>query len=154
MPEGDKRNTVGNQPKSPYFERSARFLALYRDFRILRRLQSTEKYAEPTPGENLFTAIVLDVEATGLEVNASEVIELAMVKTIYSRSGKVISVVAEFDELQQPTSPIPNDVVALTGMTNELVFRIRSRNTYRWPFDKIELLASFDIVSLDFAASR
>ena len=59
------------------------------DFRILRRLVPRDVF-EPVPGsESIKIGVVFDVETTGLDPKAHEVIELGMVKFAYCVDGRV-----------------------------------------------------------------
>lgn len=58
---------------------------------------------------------VIDIEATNLDLGASEPIEIAGVRV---REGRVV---AEFVELVKPTGSIPVSAIAVHGITNEAV---------------------------------
>ena len=65
--------------------------------------------------------IVLDTETTGLDHKSDEVIELAMVEFTYDEHG-ILALGNVYDEFNEPKKgPIPDEVVALTGITNEMV---------------------------------
>ena len=55
--------------------------------------------------------LILDTETTGLDSQA-EIIEIAMI----NESGNVV-----FESLVKPTKPIPEDAIAIHGITNEQV---------------------------------
>ena len=73
------------------------------------------------PIASTLVGVVLDTETTGLVLDRAEVIELAMLKFAYTPDGEVLRVIGKFDELRQPTRPIPPEIAALTGITNEMV---------------------------------
>lgn len=89
-------------------------------FRVLRRL--TPFVAKPPP-PNLKTRLGLfvDVETTGLDPTRDEIIELAMVPFTYGGDGEIYSVGEAFDQLRQPTRPVPPEVTAITGIDDALV---------------------------------
>ena len=102
------------------FENAAKLLEASDDYRVLRRLKPhvpVEGFAE---GE-LLTALFVDVETTGLDQRQHEIIELAMVPFRYSLDGKIVRVLQPYSQLQQPRSPIPAEIVALTGITDDMV---------------------------------
>lgn len=89
-------------------------------YRVLRRLVPQASCADaPQPNERI--GVVLDVETLGLDPLKDEVIELGMVKFAYSDTDEVTRILGEFNGLQQPSVPIPSDITALTGITDEMV---------------------------------
>lgn len=90
------------------------------DFRVLRRLMPRPPY-KPLAGQDVRTAILLDTETTGLDHAKDEIIELGMVKFDYSADGRIIGVRDTFSAFNQPTVPIPPEVTAITGITDEVV---------------------------------
>ena len=101
-------------------EAMARQLELSNEYRVLRRLRRQERYSQ-TACEHPLRAIVIDAETTALDVRSAEVIELAMRKFEYSPDGDILRIVGDFDQLQQPTTPITAEVKRLTGITDEMV---------------------------------
>lgn len=89
-------------------------------YRILRRLAPLPKR---TPPEGLQTRLGLfvDVETTGLDPARDEIIELAMVPFTYGLDGEVYDVGEPFQQLRQPSRPIPAEVTAITGIDDAMV---------------------------------
>lgn len=98
----------------------AESLAQSGDYRILRRLVPRREFAQPD-GQAVRSGILLDVETTGLDPVRDEVIELAMVKFDYRPDGAIVRVSDAFTAFQEPSKPIPPEIVALTGITDETV---------------------------------
>jgi DNA polymerase III subunit epsilon len=98
----------------------AEMLSKSTDYRVLRRLVPRTILA-PIVGQNTKTAILLDVETTGLDQQKDEVIELGMVKFDYLPDGRIVGIRDIFSSFNEPLEPIPPDVIALTGITNEMV---------------------------------
>lgn len=90
------------------------------DFKVLRRLQPRDVFSQSHCQEPL-VGVALDTETTGLDLDKAEVIELAMLKFLYTPNGEVLRVIGKFDELHQPAHPIPPEITALTGITDEMV---------------------------------
>ena len=90
------------------------------DYRVLRRLVPRTIFT-PSVGESTKTGILLDTETTGLDPRKDEVIELGMVKFDYLPDGRVVGVRDVFSSFNEPSVPIPTEVTALTGITNEMV---------------------------------
>jgi DNA polymerase-3 subunit epsilon len=91
------------------------------EYRIVRKLQPVEQYAEPD-GEPTQLGLVLDTETTGLDAQADDVIELGMVLFEYApATGRVYRVVDTFDELTDPGRHIPAEITAMTHITDDMV---------------------------------
>jgi DNA polymerase-3 subunit epsilon len=75
----------------------------------------------PLVGRETKVGILLDTETTGLVHTRDEVIELGMVKFDYTPDGKIVDVRDTFSAFNEPSTPIPPDVTALTGITDEMV---------------------------------
>jgi DNA polymerase III subunit epsilon len=97
----------------------ARALALSGDYRVLRRL--VPRAVAPSVGGETKTCVILDVETTGLDAGRDEVIELGMVKFDYRLDGRVAGLRDVFSSFNEPSCPIPADVTALTGITDDMV---------------------------------
>lgn len=98
----------------------ARTLDQSPDYRVLRRLQYRNEF-RPANGAPTKTAILLDVETTGLDTVSDEIVELGMVKFTYLPTGDVCSVIDTFSSLNEPTRPIPPDVIRLHHITDDMV---------------------------------
>jgi DNA polymerase III subunit epsilon len=90
------------------------------DYRVLRRLVPRTTSA-PADKQDTKIGILLDTETTGLDHRKDELIELGMVKFDYSADGRIVGVRDTFSAFNEPSAPIPPDVTALTGITDEMV---------------------------------
>ncbi|WP_338827997.1 3'-5' exonuclease [Bradyrhizobium sp. 27S5] len=90
------------------------------DYRVLRRLVPRSEFT-PSDGQSTRTAILLDVETTGLDPVRDEIIELGMVKFSYLADGRIGQVIDTFSCFNQPSMAIPAEITALTGITDEMV---------------------------------
>ena len=61
------------------------------------------------------------METTGLDQRKDEVVELGMVKFDYLPDGRIAGLRDVFSSFNEPSEPIPPEVTALTGITNEMV---------------------------------
>ena len=101
-------------------ERSAAELEASGEYRVLRRLRM--RMPTRLPGDMpTRRAVVVDVETTGLDSTADEILELAMLAFDYSIDGAFVSVADSFDQLRDPGRLVPPDVTALTGITDDMV---------------------------------
>jgi len=89
-------------------------------YRILRKLEPRASTAPPV-GMKLRKGLFVDVETTGLDPARCEIIELAMVPFTYGLDGRIFAVGEAFSQLRQPSHPIPPEVTAITGLTDEMV---------------------------------
>jgi DNA polymerase-3 subunit epsilon len=89
-------------------------------YRVLRRLDP-RPFIEPHDGSETRLGLFLDVETTGLDPTHDEIIELAMVPFTYSLDGRVFEIHEAFQKLRDPGRPIPPEITAITGITDEMV---------------------------------
>lgn len=90
------------------------------DYRVLRRLVPRESLS-PIGGEPTKIGILLDTETTGLDPARDEIIELGMLKFGYTVDGRIVSVVGTFSAFNEPSAPIPTEITAITGITDQMV---------------------------------
>jgi DNA polymerase III subunit epsilon len=90
------------------------------DYRVLRRLKPRLPLTPPFD-QDTKTGILLDTETTGLDTQNDEVIELGMIKFDYHVDGRVVGIRDTFSSFNEPSVPIPLEVTALTGITDEIV---------------------------------
>ena len=90
-------------------------------YRVLRRFARRERY-EADPGAATRTAVFVDVETTGRDTERDAIIELAVVPFEYDPGdGRIFAVGPAVEFLEDPGRPIPEEVVAMTGITDEMV---------------------------------
>lgn len=99
----------------------ARQLEASPDFRVLRRFVPPGRYHAPS-GVPTATALVVDVETTGLDPGKDRIIEFCGVPFEYERdTGRILEVGPASTWLDDPGRPIPREVTRLTGITDEMV---------------------------------
>jgi DNA polymerase-3 subunit epsilon len=89
-------------------------------YRVLRRLDLARRL-ELNDGTPVRRGIFLDIESTGLDPSSSEPIELAMVPFDYTNDGRVFAVHTALHQFNEPSEPIPPEITAITGLTDEQV---------------------------------
>ena len=63
----------------------------------------------------------LDIESTGLDTSRSEPLEIAILPFDFTSDGAVIAVHPALHQLNEPSEPIPSEITAITGLTDEIV---------------------------------
>lgn len=106
--------------ESQSLERMAALLEASGNYRVLRRLEPRENYHAPD-GTQTRRGVFLDVETTGLDPAADEIVELAMVPFDFASDGRIFTVYEPFTHFRDPGRPIPTVVTALTGITDAMV---------------------------------
>src|SRR5262245_11400184 len=91
------------------------------DYKVLRRLKPRDIFNVADQDQDLRVGVLIDLETTGLDVNADEVIEIGMVKFTYLPQGQVVQVVDTFVSLNEPIKEISAEISDLTGITPEMV---------------------------------
>jgi DNA polymerase III subunit epsilon len=89
-------------------------------YRVLRRLAPRASIAPPA-GLATRQGLCVDTETTGLDPARDEIIELAMVPFTYGLDGQVYAVGEPFQQLREPSKPIPPEVTAITGIDDAMV---------------------------------
>jgi DNA polymerase-3 subunit epsilon len=87
------------------------------DFRVLRRLPSPPR-SDDVLDDDRFVGVVVDVETTGLDHDIDEVIELGMLKFVFDRQGRIGAEFTVFQAFNEPSTPIPTEITALTGISD------------------------------------
>lgn len=90
------------------------------DFRVLRRLKPRDHIFAPY-GSLTKTALLVDVETTGLNPFRDEIIELAMILFRYGPERKIFEILSPFQSLQQPKSRISDEITKITSIDTSMV---------------------------------
>jgi DNA polymerase III subunit epsilon len=88
------------------------------DYRILRRVPSVPRHAEPPTGIELRRGLIVDVETTGLDPVRDTIIELAILPFDFSSEGRLYAVHEGYAGFEDPGRPVPELVTRLTGITD------------------------------------
>jgi len=91
------------------------------DYRVLRRFVPPTRYHDGD-GSSTATALVVDVETTGLDPVRERIIEFCGVPFEYERdSGRILTVGPAVSFLEDPGRPISEEITRLTGITDAMV---------------------------------
>lgn len=102
-------------------ERMAEALRVSGRFQVLKRIERRACYNSPG-GVSLRSALYVDVETTGLNAERDAIIQYSGVIFEYSpETGKVYNLGESTMFFEDPGRPIPPEVTAKTGITNEMV---------------------------------
>lgn len=100
---------------------AAQLLAAHPDYKLVRRIMPRTAFAQ-NDGRVLSRGVVVDTETTGINPDKEAIIELGMVLFEFDpETGNAYSVIASFDQLEDPGFPIPPDSTAVHGITDEMV---------------------------------
>jgi DNA polymerase-3 subunit epsilon len=111
----------GAAPVSDPIEELAAQVDASPDYRVLRRFVPPGRYHRGD-GSPTATAVVVDVETTGLDPGSDQIIEFCGVPFEFEKdSGRVLGVGEAVAFLEDPGRPIPAEVQRLTGITDALV---------------------------------
>jgi len=102
-------------------EELASRLEQHADFRVLRRLDTSQRHPVLT-GSGISRGLVLDTETTGIDPTADKLIELGLLLFEYSReSCQIGRVLGSYNGLEDPGVPIPAQATAIHHITDEMV---------------------------------
>jgi DNA polymerase III subunit epsilon len=97
-------------------------LEAHPDYKVLRRLRPCLSYGQPPQGAQIERVAILDTETTGLSVDVDRIIELALVVVdVDVSTGLPVGPVTVFDGLEDPGRALAPEIVALTGITDEML---------------------------------
>ena len=112
-------------PAAMNLEQATTLLEAHADYRVLRRLSiaDAQVFAENATGEPCGRLAVVDTETTGLKPDLGDrIIDLAIATCEYGlESGRLYRVVDRYESLEDPETPIPPEIVRLTGITDAMV---------------------------------
>ncbi len=102
-------------------EAMAQALGVHPDYKILRRLVPRDDWGAVPAGETR-RVIVLDTEATGLDVRRERIIELAMLSVLVdTTTGLPVGPVSTYESFEDPGQPIPAAITEITGIDDSMV---------------------------------
>lgn len=93
-------------------------LQAHPDYLVLRRLPE-EPRSDGAVGKAVRFGLYVDVETTGMDASRDAIIELAMVLFGYDAAGRITGTYGRFDQLEDPGRPIPPEITALTGISDD-----------------------------------
>ena len=90
------------------------------DYRILRRIPEVDRYAADD-GAPKRLGLIFDIEKTGLDPGRDKIIEFALLPFEFSSDGVIYGVQDGYAGFEDPGRPLPEEVIRLTGITDDKV---------------------------------
>lgn len=92
------------------------------NYRVIRPLTIRSQFCDAQPPEKLITVAILDTESTGTNPGKDKIIELGIVFVeVCPQTGQAFRVINEFNELEDPGMPIPEESTRVHHITDEMV---------------------------------
>lgn len=101
----------------PIDESQIRNIEAHPDFRVLKRVPET--YTGKQASGRAFIATIIDLETMGMNAKEDEIIELGLLSFSFSNEDGILSVLDSYNELNEPSKPIPEEITKITGITND-----------------------------------
>src|SRR5690554_1076902 len=101
-----------------------RLISASPDYRLLRRVPEPGQWKLERGSGETRPAILVDTETTGLDQDADEMIELALLPFEYERdTGRIVSVdeANALSGFREPSKLIPQEATQVHGVTNDMV---------------------------------
>lgn len=87
------------------------------DFQVLTRIKMSLPDRETN--QKTFNATIVDLETMGTDANAHEIIEIGLLSFNFSNEDGILSIQKEYNELNDPGKPIPEEISKITGITDD-----------------------------------
>ena len=92
------------------------------EYKVIRKYEKPDYYHDDDGSEEKFIGIFLDIETTGLSHEINEIIEIALVPFEFSKDGRIFKIHDSYSCLEDPGVPLTEKIIALTGLTDEILF--------------------------------
>ena len=89
-------------------------------YKVVCRYEKPDYYHQDDGSEKL-KGVFLDVETTGLSHEIDKIIEIALVPFEFSKDGRIFKIHDSYSCLEDPKVPLTEKIVALTGLTDEML---------------------------------
>lgn len=100
------------------------------DFQVLKRIPMMRDVAASTTSEPIFIATIIDLETMGINAQLHEIIEIGLLSFAFSNKEGILDIRHQYNELQDPGKPIPEEITKITGITDN---DVKGRQI-DWPF--------------------
>jgi len=89
-------------------------------FLVVKQMPELDVFSEDDGSEKKI-AVFLDTETTGFDSETDKILEIGMVKFEYSADGKIFKILDRMDVYEDPGEPISDEIIEITGITNDMV---------------------------------
>jgi len=102
----------------PKMQNSMEVLESTGQYKVLSRVPESLSSSTQVTGKQ-FKAAIIDLETTGLDPKNDEIIEIGTLIVTFTNEDGFIALDFEDNQLQQPQTPISEEITNITGITNE-----------------------------------
>lgn len=97
-----------------------KIIAQHTDHLVLSRIPESfsKKSKSDAPA---FIASIIDLETMGLNPDQDEIIEIGLLSFSFTNQEGIVEVTQQYNALQEPSIPIPQEITKITGITNDEV---------------------------------
>lgn len=96
-------------------------LEAHEDYRVLRRVREMRRSETPGVRHDMVAAVVVDVETTGLDIDADPIVELALTRIWADANGRVRLTGRSRTWFEDPGRPLSPEIRRLTGLSDEML---------------------------------
>lgn len=100
-------------------EQSFNELSNHPDYQVLRRVPMELSKKGASPSAKTFIATIIDLETMGMDAAQNEIIEMGMLSFSFTNEDGIIEIKHQYNELNDPCKPIPEEITRITGIRNE-----------------------------------
>lgn len=93
-------------------------IAEHTDHLLLCRVPETFT-GKPKSDATKYVASIIDLETMGLNPAQDEIIEIGLLSFSFTNHDGIVEVTQQYNALQEPSIPIPDEITKITGITNE-----------------------------------
>jgi len=115
----ESHNLNDDQQTALATEQALAVISENRDFKVLKRVPESWPVTTANTGNRQFMATVIDLETLGLDPALHPIIEIGLLMFNFSTEEGILNIVETYNGLQDPGVPIPEEITAITGITNE-----------------------------------
>ncbi len=96
-------------------------LEAHEDYRVVRRVREMRRSETPGVRHDMVAAVVVDVETTGLDIDADPIVELALTRIWADANGRVRLTGRSRTWFEDPGRPLSPEIRRLTGLSDEML---------------------------------
>jgi DNA polymerase-3 subunit epsilon len=94
-------------------------IAEHPDYQVLKRVPEKIALQDFSPQDGVFVGTIIDLETMGMEPSTDEIIEIGLLSFAFEKDKGVLGVFETYNALNDPGRPIPEEIVKITGISDE-----------------------------------